>query len=37
VDKNPLDVCGGGRTGVEDGIMAVAELRPPISMMKIGQ
>ena len=35
VDENPLDICRGGWTGVKGGIMAVAELRPAVSVMQI--
>src|SRR5271166_4579127 len=36
VDQNPLDICRGGRTGVEGRIIAVSKLRSAISVMEIG-
>jgi hypothetical protein len=37
VDKHPLDVRRGGWTGMKSGIMAIAELRPAISVMEIDE
>src|SRR5271166_3686155 len=35
VDQNPLDICRGGWTGMEGGIVAVSKLSSAISVMEI--